>query len=164
MNDAMIVIAFLAMGYVLFGVEMIVPGGIIGGLGLLSVLYGCYLAFDLGATWGVGSIVGSLLVFAVGLRLFFRSRMGRDMAVVSDDGHGDAADWTSVPDGWRELVGAEGVATTDLRPAGLATIDGERVDVVSDNVFIDAGSPVRVVEVEGRRIVVEAVEATPPAI
>ncbi|MEM8931500.1 MAG: NfeD family protein [Acidobacteriota bacterium] len=164
MNDALIVITFLALGYVLFAVEIIVPGGIIGSLGLMSVLYGCYLAFDLGAAWGVGSIVGSMLVFAVGLKIFFRSRLGRGMAVVSDDGAGDAAEWTSVPDDWRELVGAEGVATTDLRPAGLATIGGERVDVVSDNVFIDAGSPVRVVEVEGRRIVVEAVEATPPTI
>ena len=41
-----------------------------------------------------------------------------------------------------------------LRPAGIAVIDGERVDVVSDGEFIDAGFPVIVTRVDGNRIVV----------
>jgi membrane-bound serine protease (ClpP class) len=48
-----------------------------------------------------------------------------------------------------------------LRPAGIATIDGARVDVVSDGAFIEAGAAVVVTRVDGNRIVVSLVrEAT----
>ena len=52
------------------------------------------------------------------------------------------------------LTGRAGVALTDLRPSGIATIDGERIDVVSDGGFIAAGEPIAVVRDEGYRRVV----------
>jgi membrane-bound serine protease (ClpP class) len=55
---------------------------------------------------------------------------------------------------YSELLGAEGVAVTTLRPAGTAEINGKRVDVVTDSEFIEHGKPVIVVAVEGMRIVV----------
>jgi len=54
----------------------------------------------------------------------------------------------------RVLVGREGVVESTLRPAGMARIDGRRVDVISRGERIDAGELVRVVEVEGNRVVV----------
>jgi membrane-bound serine protease (ClpP class) len=53
-----------------------------------------------------------------------------------------------------DLVGQEGVAVTDLRPAGTATIAGERVDVVTEGEYIAQGSAVRVLRSEGYRHVV----------
>ncbi len=41
----------------------------------------------------------------------------------------------------KNLAGKEGVAHTTLRPAGIAKIDGNLVDVVTEGDFIDAGSP-----------------------
>ncbi len=55
-----------------------------------------------------------------------------------------------------DLVGQEGVALTDLRPAGTATIAGERVDVVTEGEFVNQGSPVRVLRSEGYRHVVRS--------
>ena len=52
------------------------------------------------------------------------------------------------------LVGKEGVAFTPLRPSGTGLIDGRRVNVAADGEFIEKDSPIRVVEVEGNRIVV----------
>jgi membrane-bound serine protease (ClpP class) len=49
---------------------------------------------------------------------------------------------------------AHRVALSPLRPAGTADIDGERVDVVSDGGFIEAGAPIEVSRVDGYRIVV----------
>ena len=43
---------------------------------------------------------------------------------------------------------------TPLRPAGTATIQGERIDVVSEGSFINANQRVKVVKVEGMRVVV----------
>lgn len=57
-----------------------------------------------------------------------------------------------------ELVGTEGVTTTDLRPSGTARFGPERIDVVSDGPWISAGTAVRVVRAEGYRHVVEPVD------
>ena len=48
----------------------------------------------------------------------------------------------------------EGAALSALRPAGAAQIAGRRVDVVSEGTFIPAGAAVKVVSVEGARVVV----------
>jgi membrane-bound serine protease (ClpP class) len=57
------------------------------------------------------------------------------------------------------LRGRFGTATSYLRPSGIASIDGRRVDVLTAGEFISAGTPIRVVRVEGARIFVEPVTA-----
>ena len=52
----------------------------------------------------------------------------------------------------------EGIALTPLRPSGAADIDGERVDVVSEGDFILKGQKIKVVYIEGVRVVVRAIE------
>ncbi|MFP4149210.1 MAG: NfeD family protein [Nitriliruptoraceae bacterium] len=52
------------------------------------------------------------------------------------------------------LVGHEGVALTDLRPAGVARIDGHRIDVVTEGEWLAAGDPLVVLADEGYRRVV----------
>jgi membrane-bound serine protease (ClpP class) len=53
--------------------------------------------------------------------------------------------------------GKEGEAATDLRPAGTVVVDGKRLDVVTAGELIARGSKVKVVKVEGNRVVVRAV-------
>jgi membrane-bound serine protease (ClpP class) len=55
---------------------------------------------------------------------------------------------------YQGLMGSEGAALTTLRPAGLALFGGERYDVITEGEFIVAGEQVRVVRVEGRKIIV----------
>jgi len=52
------------------------------------------------------------------------------------------------------LLGKAGTTLTPLRPSGNADFDGVRLDVVSRGEFIDPGTPIEVIEVEGNRIVV----------
>lgn len=52
-------------------------------------------------------------------------------------------------------VGAKGVARSILRPSGNAEFGGELYDVITMGRFVDPGTPVRVIAVEGARIVVE---------
>ena len=54
-------------------------------------------------------------------------------------------------------VGDRGVTRTTLRPAGKAEIADDYLDVVSDGPFIDADADVRVVRLEGPRVVVREV-------
>jgi len=61
------------------------------------------------------------------------------------------SEFTRVP------VGAEGVARSILRPSGRAEFGGEFHDVITMGQFVDPGTRVRVVAVEGARIVVEPI-------
>lgn len=52
------------------------------------------------------------------------------------------------------LLGKYGVAVTILRPVGIAEIEGKRVEVVSDGEFIQPGTKIKVIKVEGMRVLV----------
>ncbi|MCS7062862.1 MAG: serine protease [Methylacidiphilales bacterium] len=52
------------------------------------------------------------------------------------------------------LLGMTGQAITPLRPAGVAVFDGQRKDVITQGDFIEKGSSVRVVAVEGTKLIV----------
>jgi membrane-bound serine protease (ClpP class) len=55
-------------------------------------------------------------------------------------------------------VGRDGIAVTDLRPAGTAQIGQERVDVVTEGEYVAQGRPVRVIRSEGYRHVVRSLQ------
>lgn len=148
-----LVIGMLALGYLLLMMELFLPGGVVGIFGLVAVLYGCYLAFGLGPMWGGGAVVLSIVLTGLGINLFFRSRAGRSL--VLDDN--SSTSWKAQDLALADLIGFEGVATSDLRPSGIAEIADRRVDVVADSEFLDAGTRIKVVEVEGNRVVVEAI-------
>jgi membrane-bound serine protease (ClpP class) len=81
-------------------------------------------------------------------RLPFGRRLVLDIDMDAHEGY------VSTPESDRKWLGRPGIAVSPLRPAGIADIDGARVDVVSDGGFIDAGSPIEVTRVDGNRIVV----------
>jgi membrane-bound serine protease (ClpP class) len=56
---------------------------------------------------------------------------------------------------WRAVIGSTGVALTTLRPSGKASLGGHTADVVSQGEFLDAGTRLRVVRIEGPHVVVE---------
>lgn len=147
------IIALLSVGYILLLLEIFVPGGILGVLGGLSVLYGCYLAFALGPLWGLGALGLSLVVTVVMVIGFLRSKAASRLVLSGQE----PKTWKGQDTHLAGLLGKEGRTLSTLRPAGLAEIGDERVDVVADSEFLDAGVLVRVTEVEGNRVVVEAV-------
>jgi membrane-bound ClpP family serine protease len=55
------------------------------------------------------------------------------------------------------LVGKRGLAVTPLRPAGKAQFGDQIVAVISDGALLERGAAVRVLQVQGNRIVVEPV-------
>ena len=54
------------------------------------------------------------------------------------------------------LLGQEGRSITPLRPAGAALIGSKRLDVVTDGKFVASDQRIRVIQVVGNRIIVEA--------
>lgn len=56
------------------------------------------------------------------------------------------------------FLGKEGVVITTLRPVGSVDFDGVKLDVSAEGQFIEKGTNVKVVKVEGKRIVVRKSE------
>ena len=61
---------------------------------------------------------------------------------------------------YTKMVGARGTALTDLRPSGVARIDNQRIDVVTEGDFIEEGKFVEVIADEEYRRVVKMVDGT----
>lgn len=151
-------------GLVLLAIEaFVVPGfGVAGVLGIAALLGGLALSLvGAGATWGVvvdavWQVVISLVVAVVALvfllRFITKLRLGRSL--VLDDEMPANQGFASAPEADRGWLGQRGVAASTLRPAGLADLGDQRVDVVSDGEYIEAGEPVVVTRVDGNRIVV----------
>ena len=53
----------------------------------------------------------------------------------------------------------EGISVTDLRTAGMAEINSQRLDVVTDGEYVDVNTPIIVTQVTGNRIVVEKIKS-----
>jgi len=167
------------VGIILLGIEIFVtPGfGVMGILGIALVALGSILAlipalprppvalpgldaitldaYLVGALWRTcltaavvilgGWFLGRLLPHTPLYRgLVLEAAVGTDRGVVAGSGRYDG------------YVGRTGTARTALRPAGIAEFGDERLDVVTSGDLIDPGSAVRIVHVEGTRVVVEA--------
>ena len=64
--------------------------------------------------------------------------------------------YTSVTDK-SKFLGSIGVCVTDLRPAGTITVDGEPLDVVAEGSFVKSGAQVKVINVDGSRVLVRQI-------
>ncbi len=147
-------LTLLLLGTALFVLEIFVPGGIaglFGGLLCLLAAWKAVAAFDgwIGLALALLAVVVACgMVFLV-VRVFPSTRVGRKLSL-----HADLKESRADDPSLASLAGAEGTAETALRPAGFATLGGRRVDVVTRGDEIPAGEPVRVVEIEGNRVVV----------
>ena len=151
------IVLLLVVGYLLLLTEFFTPGLILGTLGLAAVSYGCYLAFELGPLWGASAIGLSLVATVGGVIVLSRSKAARRLILSGDEAKG----WKAQAEGAEALRGKEGRTLTKLRPSGMAEIEGQRVDVVADSEFLEPGIAIRVCDVEGNRIVVEAFSPKP---
>ncbi|WP_457638326.1 NfeD family protein [Oceanithermus sp.] len=146
---------FLAGIALLLAEMFLIPGfGVAGIGGLAALAASIYLTFGNQAI-----LVGSLAVIigAVGLFLVLRylPRTRAAHALVLNN----AIDAQAPPrERLSALVGAVGRAISDLRPAGVARFGELKVDVVTDGEYIPKGSFVRVIKVEGARVVVRREE------
>ena len=154
LNHPLGLIAMIA-GYVLLVVEMCIPGfGVPGVAGTVLAILGLVVLQPtaLQALIIVVIYVALLCVaLAICMHSVSRGRLSKSRFVLNDvSTHADAPETNDLS----YFIGRSGTARSALRPAGIADFDGVRLSVVSDGDFINAGTPVRVDRVEGKRIVV----------
>jgi membrane-bound serine protease (ClpP class) len=155
------VLVFLG-GIALFLVEIhLFPGhGIASVLGLICLFGGMFFALGGNHSNALFSTVGSLIVTIGALAAFFiylpRSPVWRKLAQNSQQSHD--AGYVSSAD-FSGYLGKHGMAITTLRPSGVAEVDGVRLSVVTKGDFVSPGAQLEVVNVNGGRIVVEALHS-----
>lgn len=161
----------LAAGLLLLFVEVfLIPGfGLVGALGVLALLGGLVLslvgaqdsheAMLSAAVRVVFALVAALVTSLLLMRFLPRTAMGRRLVLETGLSAGDG--YASAPESDSHWLGKTGRATSPLHPSGIAEIDGERVDVISMGEPIDAGEAIRVIRVDGNRVVVRSLKHSP---
>ncbi len=153
------VILFIA-GVILLIIEATIPGfGVVGIGGIICIVISIILASSSPAA-GLITILVSFALTAVILPIIFKHAPKSKLfeRIVLTVQLRKEAGYISSYDKSTDLLGKTGVALTNLRPAGAVLLDGKRIDVVSNGEFITMNTKVKVIKVEGIRIVVEKVK------
>ena len=152
------VLLFL-VGLILIVVEFFIPGmGIFGIAGLGCVFFSLFLTLggDMNAlNIMAGGLVAAIIAFLAILKFLPSSRLWNKL--VLKDTEKTEVGYT-VSDDQSLLVGQEGIVLTMLRPAGTVEMAEKVYDVVSEGRFVKPGSRVRVLSVNGNRILVRSVD------
>lgn len=149
-------IILLIGGFVLIGVEMVMPGfGAPGISGIASLIVGIFLTADtleegIAITVIVIVVLGILMTIIMGLLTHrkFKSPIILDEAVSVSDMHINSSDLDY-------LLHKEGIAVTDLRPAGKGDFEGIVLDVFSEGSYIEKGSPIIISKVNKNQLLVK---------
>lgn len=149
-----LIITLLVIGAVLMFLETLLPGMIAGILGFICLMAAVVLGYhDYGYQTGTFILAGVIVGLMAGvwgwLKFFPESRIAKKF--ISRGAVGELG--VDKP----ELLNQTGEALTQLRPSGNARINGQRVDVVTEGGLIERGAKLKVVAVEGARIVVRAI-------
>ncbi|MRG86635.1 NfeD family protein [Salinibacillus xinjiangensis] len=145
----------LIAGIVCIAIEFFVPGGILGIIGVGAILVSLFMSgADLGHM-AMSVSIAILVSIIVSVILF--KKVGLEKGLLRNI---ILSERTTTEKGFvstinrLELIGLVGKTLTPLRPSGTAIFDDERLDVVTEGGYIQQGKEVKIVKVEGSRIVV----------
>ena len=157
-------LAFIA-GVALLLIELfVIPGfGVAGIAGIVLMVGSVFFVFQNAYRLETAMFALSfsiILAFVLGMGLVYILPKTRTwnhfvLQTAMDSGAG----FHSAPrEDFQAYVGKTGVALTPLRPAGTVRIDDKRLDVVTVGDFVLRDTPVKIVDVEGSKIFVEAID------
>ena len=149
----------LVFGLILVVIEMFHPGfGVMGISGTVLLIVGVILtAKSITEAFFMMSII--LLILGVVLIFVFHSATKGKLSkkLILKEAQKKETGYIGTED-LDYFLDKEGVAYTVLRPAGTADLDGVKMDVVTQGEYIDKGARIKIIKVQGRRIVVEKIK------
>jgi membrane-bound ClpP family serine protease len=155
MNDSLLLPIILQLvGVVVVIAEIILPsGGILSILALAVFGYSLFIVFNeismiIGFSFVAADLILIPVLVIVGLKLLARSPVTLRKTLSRKEGV------SSQSSELESYVGTQGNAVTDLRPVGIAVINGKRVDVVTCGEYIEKDSAIIVTTVTGNQIIV----------
>lgn len=155
------VIVCLLAGLGLLVLEVFMPGfGVPGISGIVLLLVSVVLVgVKAGVLAAVGLVVVIMALVAILLSVSLKSaangRLSRSKMILKDRASAEEG-YSAVTD-MKVFLGREGETRTVLRPSGIAEFEGVRLNVVSEGEFVAQGARVKIVRVDGSRIVVNKI-------
>lgn len=143
------------LGVGLIIAEFFLAGGIAGIFGVLAIIGSillagtnlAYMAISVLIAIAVASIGAVIIMKFFGKKLHLLNKIILMDTMDTESGYVSNQNRT-------DLLHKVARTLTPLRPSGVAELDGERIDVVSEGRYIDRDKDVEIVAVEGFRIVV----------
>lgn len=100
------------------------------------------------------SLVLSLLIILILWKYLPKTAMFKKLVL---DDNIDATSGYTTDEKYQHLMEKEGIAHTDLRPAGTAIFENKKIDVVTEGDYVEKNSNVKVIHIEGSKIVVRKI-------
>ncbi len=156
-NGGWLSVIFFLAGIVLVVIEIfVIPG--FGGFGLVGAfcIFGSIVAVS--ASWQQAvisllvAIGGTILLVVISVKNKHTRKIWDRLILFGKQENKEG--YISSEPSLSDYVGLVGEAITTLRPAGIADIEGKRVDVVTEGAFVVSGAKIKVIAVEGGRVVV----------
>jgi len=162
-NTSYAALAFvIGLGLLMFELFVIPGFGVTGIIGILLMFGG--ILFIFGKSYNPKEAVlwlsiSFIATFGLGVVAFYTLPKTRTwQQFVLSTAEDSELGYQAPPAELENYAGKTGRAVTPLRPAGTAIIDGSRVDVVTEGNFISKDTPVKVVKVEGMKVIVQEIE------
>ena len=157
-NISALSIILFVVGTILIVVELYQPGfGFFGATGLICLIV-CIFITAKTVMQGIVLTAIFFVILIILLVVFFsllsRNRLPKKLVLQESESNELGFSGTS---DLQHLLGKSGTAVSICRPAGNVDFDGVRHDVVSRGEYIEKGATVEVIEIEGGRIVVKAI-------
>jgi membrane-bound serine protease (ClpP class) len=156
-NGLVAALAVLGLVGILWELHVVPGHGVPGILGGIALFVAVLLAFGLPFFFVAIEVIATAIVltvigFSLTVRAVPQNAWAHRLALAAAQG----PEYVTSRD-YGDLRGRIGTAASYLRPAGIASIDGRRVDVLTEGEFIAQGTPIRVTRVEGARVFVQPV-------
>lgn len=157
--ESILPVFLFVTGLLAIFIEFFIPAfGIIAIVGIGSIIASTAMAFKrystlYGYIFLVLTVVGVPGLILIGLKNFPRTFFGRKLILWTSQ-KPEEGYVSSNTERFLSILGKEGITITKLRPSGIAEIGGKRISVVTEGGMIEKGKKVRVVKIEGSRVVV----------
>lgn len=149
------IIGLIVIGLVLITFEIVVPGGVLGVLGVGAMVIACVLAFQSYGAMGAFivffiALIVTIVMLILEFKLLPKTKIGQAMFL------NKAVEAQSTQElGDKGLEGKEGEALTTLAPTGMVQVEGKSYESFSRDGLIPKGGQIRVVGRDNFRIIVE---------
>ncbi len=154
--DLLFILLFLIGGIILIVLEIVaIPGTTVAGLsGVAMLVYGIVQVFnEYGNTWGIITLFialafcAFLLIYALRAKTWKKFALNKSIDSKANDFKVEEF-----------KVGDKGITITRLAYAGMAEINGQRIEVFTANTFLDPKTEVVIERIDGSKIFVRPIE------
>lgn len=152
------IISLGILGLICIGLEVFVPGGVLGSLGGLCIIVSLVFAYLRFSFPGflicvVFLIFTAFLVYYIALKLVPRTKFGSSIFLRTSQKGYDVLEKE-----YEDFIGKEGIAVSYLRPTGIVEVNDRRLNAITEGDFLEKGTKIKVTGIRSNQLVVDKID------